>query len=262
MSYMQSAYLVKCVQVFDWKGQVSILMEFMESGALTGIIKAREGKFSEAFCKYSLYTVARGLFDLHQKNVLHRDIKSDNILCRANGDIKIADLGFAVFLSEAEQYRLTFKGTMSWISPELAAGLSYSKEVDMWAYGCFAYELATGEPPFFNLASNQAAHVRAILQEPIARIPSKWSDQFADFVSQCLQREKNQRATIEEILAHDFLQGAEACKESWVKEFCHWQEESKMEVNLVDEIFGYDPSTGQYHNSFTSSELNNSVDNP
>lgn len=65
MSYMESDYLVKCVQVFDWNGQVSILMEFMECGALTGIIKAREGKFSEAFCKYSLYMVARGLFDLH-----------------------------------------------------------------------------------------------------------------------------------------------------------------------------------------------------
>ena len=72
----------------------------MEGGDLTNIIVHKRGNFSEDFCKYSLYQVALGLQGMHSHNILHRDIKSDNILCRPNGEIKIADLGFSVFLTE------------------------------------------------------------------------------------------------------------------------------------------------------------------
>ena len=81
---------------------------------------------------------------MHRKNVLHRDIKSENILIRKNGDIKIADLGLSVFLHEQQMFRNSLKGTMNWFSPEIAQGIFYSKEVDVWAFGCLAYELATG----------------------------------------------------------------------------------------------------------------------
>jgi len=93
--------------------------------------------------------VARGLQHMHSHNVLHRDIKSDNILCKPNGEIKIADLGISVFLSKHQMFRRTVKqGAHNWISPEICDGIFYSKEVDVWAFGCLAFELARGEPPF------------------------------------------------------------------------------------------------------------------
>lgn len=79
----------------------------MEGGDLVNIILTRRGEFSEDFCKFSLYQVALGLQAMHSQNIIHRDIKSDNILVRPNGDIKIADLGFSVFLTEQQQYRQT-----------------------------------------------------------------------------------------------------------------------------------------------------------
>ena len=72
----------------------------MEGGDLSKIILAQQGNLSEDFCKYSLYQVALGLKSMHSRNVIHRDIKSDNILCRPNGDIKLADMGFSIFLTE------------------------------------------------------------------------------------------------------------------------------------------------------------------
>ena len=72
----------------------------MEGGRLTDIIQDYYEHYSEEFIKYTLYNAARGLADMHAMDVLHRDIKSDNILCRPNGDIKVSDLGIAVFLSE------------------------------------------------------------------------------------------------------------------------------------------------------------------
>ena len=79
---------------------------------MTSIITQSRTEYSEGFCKYALYMVALGLNEMHQKNILHRDIKSENILCSLDGQIKIADLGFSVTLNEKEAFRRTRLGTV------------------------------------------------------------------------------------------------------------------------------------------------------
>ena len=91
----------------------------MDGGSLSRIIRERKGNYSEQFCKYVLHQVAMGLHQMHFKNILHRDIKSANILCSTDGQIKIADLGFSVFLTQQEAYRRTRMGTLQWVSPEI-----------------------------------------------------------------------------------------------------------------------------------------------
>ena len=73
-------------------------MELMD-GAFTPMLEDLQGAYSEGFCKYSLYMTLKGLVDLHSRNIIHRDIKSDNILIKANGEIKIADFGYSVILT-------------------------------------------------------------------------------------------------------------------------------------------------------------------
>ena len=75
-------------------------MELMDGGAFTPILEEKQGNYSEEFCKYSLYKTTLGLLDLHKQNIIHRDIKSDNILVKPNGDIKLADFGYAVMLTQ------------------------------------------------------------------------------------------------------------------------------------------------------------------
>jgi serine/threonine protein kinase len=130
--------------------------------------------------------VATGLQTMHANNVLHRDIKSDNILCRPNGDIKIADLGLSIFLSQQQMFRKTQKGTQNWYAPEITKGVFYSKEVDVWAFGCLAYELATGLPPFQDLQSDSL--ITAIQSRSVPPIPEKWSPDFFDFINRCLEK--------------------------------------------------------------------------
>ena len=76
-------------------------------------------------------------------------------MCRPNGDIKISDLGLSVWLTEQQAYRKTSTGSYNWCSPEIINGVIYSKEIDVWAFGAFAHELATGEPPFKALHNNE-----------------------------------------------------------------------------------------------------------
>ena len=64
-------------------------------------------------------------------------------------------------------YRKSLKGTPNWFSPEIAQGVFYSKEVDVWAFGCFAYELATGKPPFSEYSMDNTSLFSAILNDSI-----------------------------------------------------------------------------------------------
>ena len=100
IAYLDSDEIIKCVDLYDYNKRIWIFLEYMEDGALSDIIIKQNRKYSEEFCRYTLYKTAKGLLRMHSKNVLHRDIKSDNILCDRTGEIKIADLGFSVFLSE------------------------------------------------------------------------------------------------------------------------------------------------------------------
>ena len=67
-------------------------------------------------------------------------------------------------------FRNTITGTANWFSPEIAKGVFYSKEVDVWAFGCVAYELAMGQPPFNVLARDNQSLFQAILHEEIPQI--------------------------------------------------------------------------------------------
>ena len=94
----ESNSLVQCHEAFDFQNRLWIFLELMD-GAFTPMLEDLQGAYSEGFCKYSLYMTLKGLVDLHSRNIIHRDIKSDNILIKANGEIKIADFGYSVILT-------------------------------------------------------------------------------------------------------------------------------------------------------------------
>ena len=95
-----SEELVKCHDLFFFNKKVFIFLDYMDQGSMDRIVNNFHESYSENFCRYSLYKVALGLSRMHQANILHRDIKSDNILFSSDGQIKICDLGLATFLSQ------------------------------------------------------------------------------------------------------------------------------------------------------------------
>ena len=75
-------------------------MELMEGGKLTDMLEKLHGNYSEEFCKYTLYWTLKGLIHLHRLNIIHRDIKSDEILVKDNGEIRISDFGYATVMTQ------------------------------------------------------------------------------------------------------------------------------------------------------------------
>ena len=138
ISYLDSDEIIKCVDLYEYKNKIWIILDLLDGGDLSSIVFNYHDRYSEDFCKYTLYKVAKGLQKMHGKNVLHRDIKSNNILCSKNGDIKIADLGFSAILSKQQAFRRSMQGTSNWVAPEVISDVHYSKEIDVWSYGAFA----------------------------------------------------------------------------------------------------------------------------
>ena len=86
----------------------------------------------------------RGVETLHKKKRFHRDLKSDNILLSKNGNVKIADFGFAAQLTREKERRNTLVGTPCWMAPEVVRKNDYTEKVDIWSIGVIMLELLNG----------------------------------------------------------------------------------------------------------------------
>lgn len=95
MRSLDSDFIVQCVEAYYFSNRFWIILEIMEAGKLTAIVKDLNGRYSEQFCKYVIYCVAQGVKALHDKQIIHGDIKSDNVLVKYTGEIKLADFCFS-----------------------------------------------------------------------------------------------------------------------------------------------------------------------
>lgn len=100
LSLGESDHIIKVKDIHIWQGRIYTILDYMDGKELTHVINEYRKHYSEDFIKYTIYMAARGLADMHEQGILHRDIKSDNILCGSNGDIKLADMDVSVFLTE------------------------------------------------------------------------------------------------------------------------------------------------------------------
>ena len=141
--------IVACAAVYDFNRTLWVFEEYMEGGSMVRIIAQGFSHYSEDFCRYTIFKVVTVLQELHQRNILQRDLRSCNVWCCSRGEVKISDVGASASLQDMAAYRKVKLSSPNWLAPEvIQGGQLYSKEVDVWSLGCFAYELATGKSLF------------------------------------------------------------------------------------------------------------------
>ena len=183
-------------------------MELMDTD-LTSFIGSHFQTYSENVVKFILKQILKGIAHLHSLNIIHRDIKSDNILVSQHGAVKLADFGFSCQLNPGDK-RESRVGTIAWMAPELirAKQVGYNTTIDIWSFGILAVELANGDPP--NLGKSQAAILNNILNGPTPTLEDEsWSDEYRDFINQCLTKNPLMRPDAQALLKHEFLADAD-----------------------------------------------------
>ncbi|XP_057898264.1 serine/threonine-protein kinase PAK 1-like [Melospiza georgiana] len=186
-----------------------LVIEYMDGDILSDIVS--QTCLSEDEMAAISRECLQGLDFLHSNDVIHQDVKSDNILLRTDSSVKLADFGLATQLTPEQSRWCSVTGTPWWMAPEVVTGQPYGPKVDIWSFGIVDIEMIEQEPPYLSenvkagggawcLLLLQATHLIATVGTPQLRQPKLLSALLRDFPSCCLQTDEERRWSAKELL--------------------------------------------------------------
>ncbi|KAL4463886.1 hypothetical protein ABPG74_005823 [Tetrahymena malaccensis] len=193
--------IVSYIESFKEEDLLIIIMEYCEHGDLAFHIKRKKQKkeyFPEMLIVNWFYELALSIKYIHEKKILHRDIKTSNIFITKDGTIKIGDFGISKVLENTTSVANTVVGTPYYMSPEVCESKPYTYKSDIWALGCVLYELCALEHAFES--NNLLGLIFKIVQQNISDIPSIYSKELNDLIHKLLNKNEQERPVINEIL--------------------------------------------------------------
>ena len=197
-------FIVSYIESFNEKGNLYIVMEFADGGDLSQLIE-KQGKtlLSEEKIMQLFIQLALAIKFIHDRKILHRDLKCQNVFLTKSGDVKLGDFGISKVLDSTLQMCKTQIGTPYYLSPEICEGKQYNSKTDIWSLGCILYELCTLKHAFN--AANMNALIIAIIRGKYQPISSKYSLELRNLVSELLTRDTKARPSINTILQKPFI---------------------------------------------------------
>ena len=177
-------------------------MEYCHCGSIQSFLRSGN-RLKEDELREVVSCCLLGLSYLHNRNVMHRDIKPDNLFISESGVIKLGDFGLAVQLEHSCSKRNNVCGTSMYMAPEVYEEEACLKS-DVWALGMSVIEMAESKNPFAGMTS--AKIVNQVLNKPSPTLSSSgWSSDLVDFVKKCLVKDVKKRASVDKLLKHPFV---------------------------------------------------------
>ncbi|XP_074385899.1 serine/threonine-protein kinase PAK 1-like [Zonotrichia albicollis] len=183
--------IVKFLDSFLVDGDLWLVMEFMDGGTLQDVV--RQTRMAEGEMAAVSRECLQGLDFLHSNRVIHRDLKSSNILLGMDGSVRLADFGLCAQLSPEQDQCSSMVGTAHWMAPEVVTRSPYGPKVDIWAFGIVTIEMVEGEPPYFR---ETGAMARALIRQngtPQLQQPRRLSALLRDFIECSLETDEERR---------------------------------------------------------------------
>ncbi|XP_031952639.1 serine/threonine-protein kinase PAK 3-like isoform X1 [Corvus moneduloides] len=203
MKMNRNPNLVNYLDSYLVDDELWLVMEYMDGGSLRDVIS--KTYLSEDEMAAVSRECLQGLDFLHSNHVIHRDVKSCNILLRTDGSVKLADFGLSAQLTAEQNQRSSVVGTSWWMAPEVVTGQPYGPKVDIWSLGIVGIEMVERQVPHWNESPTSAELLLATGGTPQLRQPKLFSASLRDFLSCCLQTNEEWRWSAKELLQHQFI---------------------------------------------------------
>lgn len=191
--------IVRLIDHFEDVTKLYFVLEYVEKGSLFDLLRKKIKLSETEACEIFIQTCT-GLEYLHSNNILHRDIKPENLLISKTDTIKICDFGWSATSSER---RVTFCGTLDYMSPEMLIKVPHTYKIDIWALGILLYEMLHGAPPF--RAKNPKEQYSLICNNSYT-VGSHVSRSAETLIRSILRLDPESRPSISEILKSDWIQ--------------------------------------------------------
>ncbi|KAK9706391.1 hypothetical protein RND81_07G121200 [Saponaria officinalis] len=209
---------LKCAQIIEYKGNditqenghfvYNVLLEYASRGTVIDVIRHEGCGLSESKVRGYTREILKGVEYLHSRGIVHCDIKGANILVTNEG-VKIGDFGCSKRVDDVAVSHSSIEeivGTPMYMAPEVARGDQQGYPADVWALGCTVLEMATGLPPWSNIAQDPISTIYWIgFTGALPEIPEYLSDRAKDFLDKCLKRDPKERWSVTQLLKHPFL---------------------------------------------------------
>ncbi|KTW28873.1 hypothetical protein T552_01502 [Pneumocystis carinii B80] len=186
---------------------LTFFLEYVPGGSVTALLN-NYGAFEEPLIRNFVRQILKGLNYLHNKKIIHRDIKGANILVDNKGGIKISDFGIskkveANLLSMTRNQRPSLQGSVYWMAPEVVKQTLYTRKADIWSLGCLIVEMFTGKHPFPKM--NQLQAIFKIGQYVSPDIPEHCTSEARHFLEKIFEPDYHARPTAADLLKYSFL---------------------------------------------------------
>ncbi|XP_056217159.1 SNF-related serine/threonine-protein kinase-like isoform X1 [Falco biarmicus] len=207
MKLVQHPNVVRLYEVIDTHAKLYLILELGDGGDMFDHIMRHEGGLAEPRAKHYFAQIVHAISYCHKLHVVHRDLKPENVVFfQEQGVVKLTDFGFSNRFQPGKMLT-TSCGSLAYSAPEILLGDEYdAPAVDIWSLGVILYMLVCGHPPFQEANDSETL---TMIMDCRYTVPPHVSAQCADLISRMLQRDPKQRASLEQIEGHAWLQGVD-----------------------------------------------------
>ncbi|KAF3825633.1 rhodopsin kinase GRK1 [Mirounga angustirostris] len=197
LAKVHSRFIVSLAYAFETKTDLCLVMTIMNGGDIRYHIynvNEQNPGFQEPRAVFYTAQIVSGLEHLHQRGIVYRDLKPENVLLDDDGNIRISDLGLAVELKDGQTKTKGYAGTPGFMAPELLRGEEYDFSVDYFALGVTLYEMIAARGPFRARGEKvENKELKQRILSEVVKYPDKFSQASKDFCEALLEKDPEKR---------------------------------------------------------------------